>query len=182
MMKLSRVVAAVAAAMLLAAPALAQVGRGDAPVEITSLKGEYFEKEGRGVYTGNVVASQGDARITTDKLTIFCKLGERTEGGPACDQIQQLIAEGNVFYTAQDVKIRGTRASYDYPTDTITITGDVILSRGTDGVVRGTQVVYSVGEGRTVITAGEKRVFTVFTPKKKEDKPAAPAAPAAQRN
>ena len=79
---------------------------------------------------------------------------------------------------APDVRIRGDRAQYDFPSDTITITGDVILSRGEDGVVKGTRVVYSIAEGRTVITAGEKRVVTVFnTAKKATPAESTPPAP-----
>jgi lipopolysaccharide export system protein LptA len=94
--------------------------------------------------------------------------------------MEQLIAEGNVYYTAPDVKIRGDRAEYDYPSDTITITGDVILSRGAEGVVRGTKVVYKVGEGRSVITAGTNRVTSIFTPAKKD--PATGTPPASSPN
>jgi lipopolysaccharide export system protein LptA len=164
-------------ALLAAAPAHAQIGQKDAPVEITSDQAEALQNEGRGVYTGNVVATQGDARITTDRLTVVCTKAPAGETSPSCDELEQLVAEGNVFYTAPDVRIRGDRAQYDFPTDTITITGDVILSRGQDGVVKGTRVVYSVGEGRTVITAGDKRVFTIFNTAKKQT-PAAPATPA----
>jgi lipopolysaccharide export system protein LptA len=175
-----------AAAVLLASPVMAQIGRGDAPVEITSKDASYLQNEGRGIYTGDVVATQADSRITTDKLTVVCTKSKPVAGSqdePACEAMEQLIAEGNVFYTAPDVKIRGDRALYDYPTDTITITGDVILSRGTEGVVRGTQVVYKVGEGRSIITAGKNRVTTILVPASKQ-KPAdgattpAPAAPA----
>ena len=170
-----------AAAALLAfagAPAFAQIGKSDAPVEITSQQSEYLQNEGRGVYTGNVVASQGDSRITTDKLTVICsKTPAAASAAPSCDELEVLVAEGNVYYMAPDVRIRGSKAEYDFPSDTITITGDVILSRGEDGVVRGTRVVYSIGEGRTIITAGEKRVITVFNTAKKQT-PATPAAPA----
>lgn len=170
-------ISGVAAAILLAGPAAAQIGRGDAPVEVKSNDFEYLQNEGRGVYTGNVVATQADSRITSDKLTVICTKGAAANGeAPACEAMEQLVAEGNVYYVAPDVKIRGDRAQYDYPSDTITITGDVILSRGTEGVVRGTQVVYKVGEGRTVITAGTNRVTSIFTPAKKSD-PATPATP-----
>lgn len=172
--------AGVAGAILMAGPAAAQIGRGDAPVEITSKQGEYLQNEGRGVYTGDVVATQGDSRITTDKLTVLCTKTKPAPGqDAACEAMEQLVAEGRVFYTAPDVKIRGDRAQYDYTADTITITGDVILSRGNEGVVRGTQVVYKVAEGRTVITAGSNRVTSIFTPASKRDPAAAPAAPAA---
>jgi lipopolysaccharide export system protein LptA len=167
-----------AAAAVLAGPAFAQIGRGDAPVEITSKQGEYLQNEGRGVYTGDVVATQGDSRITTDKLTVVCTTAAPAAGEEAaCEAMEQLLAEGRVYYTAPDVKIRGDRAQYDYPSDTITITGDVILSRGNEGVVRGTQVVYKVSEGRTVITAGSNRVTSIFTPAKREPGAAASAAP-----
>lgn len=161
--------------------ASAQIGDSNAPIEITSRQGEYFQNEGRGIYTGNVVATQGDSRITTDKLTMMCRQAPASAGSteaPACEEMEQLIAEGNVYYTAPDVKIKGDKATYDFPNDTITITGDVILSRGEEGVVRGTQVVYAVGEGRTIITAGSNRVFTVLVQKKKDDPPSTPGAPA----
>lgn len=169
-------VSGAAAALLLAGPAAAQIGRGDAPVEIKSDQAQYLQNEGRVVYTGVVVATQADSRINTDKLTMICtKVPPAAGEDAACQEIEQLVAEGNVYYTAPDVKIRGDRAQYDYPTDTITITGDVILSRGTEGVVRGTQVVYKVGEGRTIITAGSNRVTSIFTPASRRDEPAAPA-------
>lgn len=173
--RLALVVPAMAALAAVALPALAQIGERDAPIEITSAQSEYLQNEGRGVYTGNVVATQGEAQIKTDKLTAVCSKGPAgANGEPSCDELEQLIAEGSVYYMAPDVRIRGDRAQYDFPSDTITITGDVILSRGEDGVVKGTRVVYSIGEGRTVITAGEKRVVTVFNTAKK----ATPATPA----
>lgn len=171
--------AGVAGAILFAGSASAQLGRSEAPVEITSKRGEYLQNEGRGVYTGDVVATQGESRITTDKLTVVCSKSKPAAGEESvCEAMEQLIAEGRVYYTAPDVKIRGDNARYDYPTDTITITGDVILSRGNEGVVRGTQVVYKVDEGRTVITAGSNRVTSIFTPAKRDPAPA-PATPPA---
>ena len=169
------VFAGLAAAVLACGAAQAQIGRSDAPIEITSSQASYLQNEGRGVYTGNVVATQGDSRITTDKLTVICQTGPAAGGeAPACEAIEKLIAEVNIYYTAPDVRIKGDRASYDYPSDTITITGDVILSRGADGVVRGKQVVYKVGEGRTIITGGQQdRVTSIFTPASRT--PATPA-------
>lgn len=176
--------ASVACAAFLAGTAQAQIGQSDAPIVITSNQSEYLQNEGRGVYVGNVVATQGDSKITTDKLTFICSKSAPAVGGEVqCDAIEVLIAEGKVFYIAPDVRIRGDRAQYDFPSDTITITGDVILSRGQDGVVRGTNVVYSIGEGRTVITAGKNRVTSIFnTAKKATTDPAAPVTPAPTPN
>src|SRR6185436_14429209 len=128
-----------AAVVALSGAASAQIGKGDAPVQITSKQGEYIQNEGKGVFTGDVVATQSDAKITTDKLTVYCSRSTPANAKASeCEAMEQLIAEGNVLYIAPDVKIRGDRAVYDYANDTITITGDVIMSRGADGVVQDT--------------------------------------------
>ncbi len=175
-MKTVTVTVAVAVAIAIAvAPAVAQIGQSDAPIEITSESSEYLQKEGRGVWIGNVKAVQSNSVVTTDKLTAVCSRAASDE----CEEIRMMIAEGNVVYNAPEVKIRGDRAEYDYDSDTITITGDVISSRGNEGVVRGTKIVYNVGEGRVVITAGSDRVTSILNTTKK---PAAtpPAAPPTQ--
>jgi lipopolysaccharide export system protein LptA len=50
----------------------AQAPGSSSPVEISSDRGEFLREEGRGVFTGNVVANQAGGRITTDKLTLSC--------------------------------------------------------------------------------------------------------------
>lgn len=169
---------AIAAAGGLAAMPAAhgQIGRSDAPIEITSERSEYLQKEGRGVYIGNVKAVQANSVVTTDKLTAVCS---RAESGD-CEEIRTMIAEGNVLYVAPEVKIRGDRAEYDYASDTITITGNVISSRGDEGLIRGTKIVYSVGEGRVVITATGDRVTSIINTTKKQPG-AQPAQPAPSR-
>lgn len=161
------------------APAHAQIGGSGNAVEVEADNLEYFQTDGRAIYTGNVRATQGGAQLTTDKLTAVCARAAappgESEGVQPCEEIRQLIAEENVLYTAPDLKIRGDRAEYDYPTDTIVITGDVIMARGNEAVIRGTRIVYSVGQGITRMTAGNNRVAGVFVPSRDEDQPAQPA-------
>ena len=173
-MKILTLAIAFAASVLSASAAWPQIDRSEAPIEITSGNFEYFQKEGRGVYIGNVVAVQGDSRLTTDKLTAICK---RSAAQGECEEISVLIAEGNVIYTAPDMTIRGDRGEYDYPSDTITLTGDVISRRGEEGVMKGTKMVYSVAEGRVTLTAQGDRVTGIFNTTKKQpgDRPAQPA-------
>lgn len=173
MMKTLAFVIAAAGGLAAMPAAHGQIGRSDAPIEITSERSEYLQKEGRGVYIGNVKAVQANSVVTTDKLTAVCS---RAESGD-CEEIRTMIAEGNVLYVAPEVKIRGDRAEYDYASDTITITGNVISSRGDEGVIRGTKIVYSVGEGRVVITATGDRVTSIINTTKKQPgvQPAQPA-------
>lgn len=184
-MKSRLILAGAIAAALLAAPASAQQQTpSDTPINISAKASEYLQKEGRGVYTGDVIVTRGNARITTDKLTLVCTKPPPGQTSNECEDVEQIVAEGNVLYTAPDVKIRGDKAVYAYGAGVITITGDVISSRGDEGVVRGTEVVYNVDEGKVRITAGNSRVLSIITPKKKDGaaQPATPAAPATPPN
>jgi lipopolysaccharide export system protein LptA len=179
---LSTALGALLAAAAASGAANAQIGRGDSAIRITAKTSEYLQNEGRGIWAGDVVAVQADSQIHSDKLTAICTKPKQAGQGAnqSCEEIEKLVAEGNVLYTAPDVKIRGDKAEYDYTTHVITITGDVISSRGDEGVVRGTQIVYNIDEGHVRVTAGDKRVLSIITPKKKTEtaQPAAPGQPA----
>ena len=180
MTRIAAVLAALAATTSLM-PLHAQIGSSGSAVEVEADNLEYFQSDGRAVYTGNVRATQGQAQITTDKLTAVCSLGSAPAGqsqtGQPCEEIRQLVAESNVLYTTPDLRIRGDRAEYDYPTDTITITGDVIMTRGNEAVMRGTRIVYNVGQGVSRMTAGNERVNTILTPEPSDERAQPAPAP-----
>jgi lipopolysaccharide export system protein LptA len=169
-------------ALSLAAAAYAQKTPADATTRIESNASEFLQREGRGVYTGNVVVTRGEARLTTNKLTGICvrSAAAAAGGNQDCDEIDPLIAEGDVLYTAPDAKIRGDKAVYQTGAGIITITGDVILSRADDCVMRGTEIVYNIDQGSVKVSAGNNRVFSICTPKKKDG--AAQPAPAKPPN
>lgn len=183
---------ALAASVFACAPASAQINSCDAPIEVSSLKDlVYSRAEGTFSYSDNVRVIQCGSQITTDKLTIYCDrpAGKPSSGAPdACDPISRIVADGKVIYATPNEKIRGDHAEYDYGADTITITGDVIMARGDEGVVRGTKVVYQVGKGLVTITSDDKRVFSIFNTRKPAGQtpaaatPPAPAAPAPRPN
>jgi len=171
-MRLSQLCAALFLPAAMVASAAAQIAPGRGPVEVTADQVEAMRSEGKAVYTGNVVAVQGDVRIRSQKLTIICERAPAAPGetpDESCARIEQMIAEGEVFYITPEERIRGDRAEYDYRNDTITMTGDVILSRGEEAVIRGTRVVYSVAEGRAIVTADKKPVVSIFTPVESEE-------------
>src|SRR3954470_10684609 len=47
-----------------------------APIEVTSDSLEVQQQQNRAVFTGHVVAIQGDVRLTSDKMTVFYAGGE----------------------------------------------------------------------------------------------------------
>jgi lipopolysaccharide export system protein LptA len=176
---------ALAAAVFGATPAFGQINKQGGPIEVGADKAEAMTDQGRYIYTKNVVVTQGDARLKTDKLTIVCTVtpapvgaaGSRSSG-QACDEMQSLVAEGSVYYLTPDGKIRGDRAVYDYAAKVITVTGDVILSRDDGSVVNGTQLIYEVDAGKAVMTSSNgKGVFSYFNPQSKKNAAPAPVAP-----
>jgi lipopolysaccharide export system protein LptA len=171
-----------AAALAGGSTAVAQIADSNAPVQVTSTKDAVYSRaEGVFTYTENVKVVQGGSQLTSDKLTVYCNrtAGQAAKPEDTCDPISRIVAEGDVIYTTPRESIRGDRGEYDYTNDTITITGKVILSRGREGLVSGTKVVYQVGTGLVTITSDQsKPVFSIFTPQKKADQPAAPGTPA----
>lgn len=145
------------------APAAAQIGASDEPIQITSTKDAVYSRS-QGVFTfsENVRVVQGGSQLTSDSLTVYCARTEMPAAAESCDPISRIIAEGQVIYTTPNEKIRGDRAEYDYAADVITITGIVILSRGDEGVMRGTKVIYDVGRGTVAVTSDNEPVFGVF--------------------
>lgn len=148
--------------------ASAQIGDSGEPILVEADgSAEFLREQGRLIYTDNVRAVQGGTRITTDVLTIICARSEeaRRSAFENCSEIESVIAEGNVLYTTPEERIRGNRGEYDYRNDTITITGDVILSRGQDVVAKGPKVVYDIANGRATITSdGSGSVLSIFEP------------------
>ena len=148
--------------------AAAQIGQSDEPILVEADGSmEFLREEGRLIWSENVRAVQGGTRITSDVMTIVCSRDQRPRNTTfeSCSEIETVIAEGNVIYTTAEERIRGDRSEYDYRTDTITITGNVILSRGTDVVARGPKAVYDVANGRATITSeGSGSVAAIFEP------------------
>lgn len=168
--------------VLASGAASAQLGQTKEPIQVTAENLEATRDQGRAVYLGNVEAVQGSARMKADKLTVICAMGVAGAPKDECGEIRQMIAENNVYYITAEERITGQRAEYDYETDTITVTGNVVMVRGDDAVINGPKLVYEVQKGIARMS-GEKgsRVTSIFTPSENKNSPTpspAPAAPA----
>jgi lipopolysaccharide export system protein LptA len=173
-----RLKAAVLGALtLLSGVASAQIAGGGGPIDVRADRARFLEGEARVVYTGSVVAKQALSELRADTLTIEFerRAGAGTAGavGSGVGDAQRIIAEGNVLYLTPTERARGNRAVYEYASDTITMTGDVILTRGED-VLTGPTLVIEVSKGISTIQGG--RVRTVITPRGEGAAAPAPAA------
>ena len=187
-------------------PALAQKagpmipgGNSRAPVSIDAGKLDYFDKEQKLVYSGGVVAKQGDATLKAPELVIFMSKGEsKSEDGarnPAASsgpmgadsQVRRMEASGPVVITSKDQVGTGDRGVYDRAENKVFIYGNPVLTEGAH-VVRGdaqSRLVYDLASGRAQVTGG--RVQSLITPSQASaDKPKAavrtivPGAPSRQ--
>ena len=122
------------------APAATQTGAEryltkGAPVRITSDKLAVFNKQNRAVFTGHVVAKQGDLVITCDELVTRYKGG----GGLAA-----LHAKGNVRVKKGG---SGQQLVYDHEKRVLELTGSPKLWEK-ESRLEGTRVVFHLDEDR----------------------------------
>jgi lipopolysaccharide export system protein LptA len=188
------------AALALTGPAHAQLSENGGPVSYSADNLEYFDAERRLVLTGDVDIVQNDARLRSDRLTLFfsgaggapaaAAPGAPAENQPAAannapaglgsGDIERMIAEGEVYYVRPQQSARGNRAVYDVANDSVTFTGNVVVA-STDNVIRGETMVLQIGTRRTTIRpGGSGRVRGVFVPSSSQNRAPAAAPPSQQ--
>lgn len=166
-----------------AAPALAQnpdaafggLGSNSTdPIRIDADKLDVFDRENRAVYSGNVVAVQGDTTIRCSQLTIFFDRQPTAgagEGGDTGDSINRIECAGPVTILSRDQVATGRNAVYDRQIGQMVITGDVALSQG-QNVTRGERLVYDIDRGVANVEAGgSQRVRGLFVPGQGQQQP-----------
>jgi lipopolysaccharide export system protein LptA len=176
--------------LALPGPALAQKagplipgGNSRAPVSIDASKLDYFDKEQKLVYSGGVVARQGEASLKANSLTIFFNKDKNDEddGAPAGsdgkaarksapggvggdNQVKRMEAAGPVTITSKDQVGTGDRGVYDRAENKVFLIGNPVLSEGPH-LIRGdaqSRLIYDLTSGRAQITGG--RLQSIITP------------------
>ncbi len=115
----------------------------DEPVKIRAASLELREKDKMATFTGDVHVLQGDTEMHCKVLVVFYE--EETGGravkaadpGPGGDrQISRIEAKGDVVVVQKDQNATGDRATFNMRENTVTLVGNVVVTRGTD-VLRG---------------------------------------------
>ena len=97
------------------------------------------------------------------------KAGAANAEGGNCGNVQTVEAKGTVYYVTADQAVRANNAVYAANSDTITLTGDVIIVQGKN-VARGERLVVNVDTGQAQMTSSARgrgnpnRVRGVFYP------------------
>jgi lipopolysaccharide export system protein LptA len=150
-------------------------GNSRAPISIDAEKLEYLEKEQKFIYSGNVVAKQGDASIRAPTITVFLEKdaakkppGQGQEGGMN-EQIKRIEACCKVVVNSKDQVGTGDRGVYDKENNKVFLYGNPVLTQGPNVVRGGPDGVleYDLNTGRANIRG---RVQSIFTPGSDEKK------------
>jgi lipopolysaccharide export system protein LptA len=174
------------AALLLAGPAAAQFSPGAGPIDITANEVEIIDAQHLAIWRGAVEVLQNRNRMRADELKIYfadapSRAGSSGGAAPGRNwgRVQRVEAEGDVFFVSPSQTARGDHGLYEAGSDSITITGDVIVAQG-KSVVHGTKLVIDLKTNRATMAAagqgGSGRVRGVFYPNG-ANPPGAPTPP-----
>ncbi|MDT2019797.1 LptA/OstA family protein [Methylocella sp. CPCC 101449] len=170
-------------AVLIANAALAQRagpvlpgGNSKSPVNVDAAKLEYFDKEQKAVYSGGVVARQGEATMRASTLTVIFERdpasgegGNASSGGGGAgagatgNQVKRIEATGPVTVVEKERVGTGDRGIYERAENKVYLIGNPTLSE-CGNVVKGdkdSRLIYDLTNNRAQITG---RVSSTFVP------------------
>jgi lipopolysaccharide export system protein LptA len=154
-------------------------GNSKEPISIDADKLNYFDKEQKAVYSGNVTVTQGDSKMTCAVMTIFLAKTETPAAGapgnaatppaaangaqapadagptPGGSQVKHMDAMGPVTLVSKTQVATGDRASYDKADNKVWLFGNVTMSDG-GNVIKGDQLTYDLTSGEATIDPGKR--------------------------
>lgn len=172
MNQLGRVFMGGCAALLISVSAQAQTfsdafagfGSNDKePIEIEASELQVEDKTNSATFVGDVVVSQGDARLKTQRLRVYY---DGDASGAVQQRISRLEASGQVQIAAKDQTATGDEASFDMKREIMIMTGrEVVLSQGPNVVV-GNRLTVNLKTGKADLQAPKSgRVKVLIQPR-----------------
>lgn len=114
------------------------------PVNIESDSLVYESKQGSATFTGHVIVTQDDMKITADKMKVFSDpvkgdiksdetAGEKADGEPAKQQMntnfKRIEAYGNVDFAGKDIIGKSDEGIYEVDKEILTLKGNVYINQ-----------------------------------------------------
>ncbi|HVZ51601.1 MAG TPA: LptA/OstA family protein [Pseudolabrys sp.] len=149
------------------------------PVHIDAATLEVRDKDKVAVFSGDVRVKQGDTGLRCKSLSVFYeqdgddKKAEKgksmqaaTPGPGGQQKIKRLEARGDVVVTQKEQTATGELGVFDMRTNTVTLSGNVIMTQGKN-VLRGEKLVVDLTNGVSRVESGKNgqgRVQGLFLP------------------
>jgi len=138
------------------APNAARKDRSGLPITIKSNEMLADNKGKTAVFTGKVVAKQGDLTIYADKIVI--------NYGDKKGDVEKIEASGDVRIVQENRIGLASHAVYDSKEGRITLTGNPKVMQGADSI-SGATITYYIDEDKSVVSGdGHDRVNAVIHP------------------
>jgi lipopolysaccharide export system protein LptA len=179
------IAAAIAVALGFAAmPAGAQQNKGppnapqgfstnrERPVKIQAASLEVRDKDKVATFKGDVHVVQGETDLRCRTLVVFYEGDSAKPGVPAAQpgpngqqqqQIRRMEAKGDVVVTQKDQVATGDLGEFDMRTNTFTLSGNVVVTRGQD-VLRGRRLIVNLTTGVSNMESTGGRVEMLIQP------------------
>ena len=143
----------------------------DDPIHIRSNGLEFLHEEQRVRYLGDVLVTQGDMTIKSDRLTVLYENGAANHapvsgtGSSRGQRLKSITAEGGVEITSNGRRATSNTAVFNEQKRTVTLRGNVVLQEGTNRVT-GDVVTVFLDEKRSVVKGGrgKRRAQMFLTP------------------
>jgi len=139
-----------------AGPVNAREQRGSLPISIKSDGMSVDSKDKTAVFSGKVVARQGDITIYSDKLIVNYAANR--------SDVEKIEAVGSVHIVQDNRVASAQRAIYDNVKGLITLTGSPKVTQGAD-TITGKVITYHVDEEKSEVVGDSKtRVNVIINP------------------
>ncbi len=148
----------------------------DEPVHIEAQTLEVRDKQKVATFSGDVHVRQGDTNLRCKSLVVFYEQDSKTgtnktlpaaDPGPGGQQrIKRLEARGGVVVTQKEETVTGNLGIFDMKTNTVTVTGNVVMTQGKN-ILRGQKLVVDLTNGAAKVESGKNgrgRVEGLFLP------------------
>ena len=126
----------------------------DAPVEITADELAVDQETGIAVFSGNVVAGQGEMRLTAARV----KIEYLTEDGSSTGEIDKILASGGVTLVNGQEAAEAENAVYSPATAEVVMTGNVLVTQGPNAI-SGDKLTVDLTSGNGRVEGQVKTVF-----------------------
>jgi lipopolysaccharide export system protein LptA len=150
----------------------------DKPVNIKAASLEVRDKEKVATFSGGVHVVQGDTDMRCKTLVVYYEDDSKSDSkdavktvqpGPAGNnQIRRMEARDNVVVIQKDQVATGDRGDFDMRTNTVVLTGKVVVTKGKD-VLRGERLVVNLTDGVSKMEGGRAPIEAMFEPKSKSE-------------
>lgn len=170
----------------------------DMPVKIHATRLEVRDKRKEATFVGDVVVTQGDTEMRCRTLVVYYEGNDDKKGsdtkttgsvkpasaapasanGGGQQQIRRIEARGDVRLVQKDQNATGDSGIFDLRTNTVTLSGNVVVTRGQD-VLRGQRIVIDLTTGVSRVEGGgtQQGVDMLILPNGNGNALAAPAPP-----